>query len=827
MAENGSNELVDGLARQRAQDPGFGAWLQQLAAAKLPLPAVGELRQRWEALQARGPGAKKAPHERPPAPGALARALALADDAVWQPPWLYLALRLEVGQWRYLRLHVEHPLVESIALRAFLAAKERLVLGDTEPYPWPLELDFGVFRGALPRARDARGIGQGLTQSCHWLAERLARGGSPAAAQLVAFLGQVRHRGRPLLLQPELLQPEPLRQALARADAELAAVASSARWPAIEERLSALGFAPGWGGTAGRARETMRLLSDLLAAPDTTGLQRLFARLPLVTSVVVISPHGFFGQAHVLGRADTGGQVVYILDQVRALEGELRRRFADQGLEIDPQIIVVTRLIPESPSTTCSEPIEAIGGTRHAHIMRVPFRDRSGEVVPQWISRFELWPYLEDFAAEVERELLAELGGPPSLLLGNYSDGNLVAWLIAQRQGVTLGSVAHALEKTKRPHADLEWRRHDRQYHFGCQVSADLLAMNGADFVVVSSFQELAGTAAGGVGQYESHAAFTLPGLYRVVDGVDPFDARFNILPPGADPAVYFPYDESARRFTDLHTELEELLYGDDVRPDARGVLEDRDKPLLFAITRLDRVKNISGLVEWFGRSPRLREQVNLLVVAGRVDPGRTDDDDERGQIERLHDLMDEHQLDGQLRWLGLLLEKALVGELYRYVADSRGAFVQPAVHEGFGLTVIEAMSCGLPTFATCHGGPREIIEDGSSGFHLDPAQGEQAAERMAEFFERCRDDPARWTMVSRAALERVELHYNWARYAERLVTLTQVSRCCGQLAAREREPMARYLETFYTLQLRPLMKQVPRRDYAAGPLQPGRTGGD
>ena len=41
--------------------------------------------------------------------------------------------------------------------------------------------------------------------------------------------------------------------------------------------------------------------------------------------------------------------------------------------------------------------------------------------------------------------------------------------------------------------------------------------------------------------------------------------------------------------------------------------------------------------------------------------------------------------------------------------ADKHGAFVQPALYEAFGLTVVEAMSCGLPTFATNQGGPAEV----------------------------------------------------------------------------------------------------------------------
>lgn len=63
------------------------------------------------------------------------------------------------------------------------------------------------------------------------------------------------------------------------------------------------------------------------------------------------------------------------------------------------------------------------------------------------------------------------------------------------------------------------------------------------------------------VGQYESHSAFSLPGLYRVVNGIDVFDPKFNIVSPGADTTVYFPFTEKKRRLTDLHGRIEKLLY--------------------------------------------------------------------------------------------------------------------------------------------------------------------------------------------------------------------------------------------------------------------------
>lgn len=63
------------------------------------------------------------------------------------------------------------------------------------------------------------------------------------------------------------------------------------------------------------------------------------------------------------------------------------------------------------------------------------------------------------------------------------------------------------------------------------------------------------------VGQYESHIAFTLPDLYRVVHGIDVFDPKFNIVSPGADMGIYFPYSDKERRLTSLHGSIEELLY--------------------------------------------------------------------------------------------------------------------------------------------------------------------------------------------------------------------------------------------------------------------------
>jgi N-acetyl-alpha-D-glucosaminyl L-malate synthase BshA len=48
--------------------------------------------------------------------------------------------------------------------------------------------------------------------------------------------------------------------------------------------------------------------------------------------------------------------------------------------------------------------------------------------------------------------------------------------------------------------------------------------------------------------------------------------------------------------------------------------------------------------------------------------------------------------------------------------------FLLPSHHESFGLAALEAMACGTVVIATNVGGTREVIDDGTSGFLLHPA---------------------------------------------------------------------------------------------------------
>jgi len=729
----------------------------------------------------------------------LARMVSRCQEAATDGHFVYFAQRQYIGTWHYYRVHVDTLELIEVPVEEYLAFKERLVdSGKTDP--WPLEIDLTPFNREFPRLRESRSIGHGVSFLNRMLSSSLSS--DVAAEKLIDFLRVHHIRGQQLMLNGNLPDVESVRRALRRANRHLAELSDDTPWSEFSGRMKELGFECGWGKDAARARDTFRLLSDILQAPAPRELERFLARVPMIFSVVILTPHGYFGQSGVLGLPDTGGQVVYILDQVRALEREMFLRLEAQGIEIEPEILVVTRLIPEARGTTCDQPREAIAGTRNAKILRVPFRDSSGEVIPQWISRFKIWPYLERFTDEVQREVLSELGRRPGIIIGNYSDGNLVASLLSRRLGVTQCTIAHALEKAKYLMSDLFWRDNEERYHFSCQFTADLIAMNTSDFIVASTFQEIAGTPET-VGQYESYRTFTMPGLYRVVDGVDVFDPKFNIVSPGADPEVYFPYSETDRRLNSLHPQLAELVFGDGSGQPVHGHLADRGKPLIFTMARLDRIKNLTGLVEWYGAHPRLRELANLLVIGGHVDEAESSDDEEQDQIRRMHELFALHGLDDCVRWVASQSDRTVNGELYRFVADTRGAFVQPALFEAYGLTVIEAMASGLPIFATCFGGPSEIVVDKISGFHIDPNHGDVVAGQIADFFERCSADPEYWERISRGAIDRVEAHYTWKLYGERIMTLARVYGFWKYVTNLEREETRRYLEMFYSLQYR------------------------
>ncbi|KAL3618100.1 Sucrose synthase 6 [Castilleja foliolosa] len=753
--------------------------------------------------------------------GTLGDILSSTQEAAVVPPHVAFAIRHNPGFWDYVKVDSNSLAVDIITSTDYLKFKEMIFDESWAKDENALEIDFGSFDVNTPKLALSSSIGNGLGYVSKFMTS-MKGGPTESAKPLIDYLLTLERKGEKLMINETLNTVAKLQAALIIGEVYVSAFPKDTPYQNFEKRLKEWGFEKGWGNNAETVRQTMKIVSEILQAPDPIKMEAFFSRLPVIYNVVIFSVHGYFGQADVLGLPDTGGQVVYILDQVRAIEEELLMRIKQQGLNVKPQILVVTRLIPDAKGNKCSQETEPIVNTMHSHILRVPFNTEKG-VLGQWVSRFDIYPYLERFSQDATAKILELMEGKPDLILGNYTDGNLVASLVASKLEVPLGTIAHALEKTKYEDSDVNWKDLDSKYHFSCQFTADMIAMNAADFIITSTYQEIAGSK-NRAGQYESHVAFTMPGLYRVVSGINVFDPKFNIASPGADQSVYFPFSEKKKRLVKFQPAIEELLYSKHENEEHIGFLTDKKKPIIFSMARLDTVKNITGLTEWFGKSKRLQSLVNLVIVGGFFDPSKSKDREEISEITKMHSLIEKHQLKGHIRWISAQTDRYRNSELYRCIADTKGAFVQPALYEAFGLTVIEAMNCGLPTFATNQGGPAEIIVDGVSGFHIDPNNGDESSNRIADFFEKCKSDSRVWNKMSHAGLKRIEECYTWKIYANKVLNMGLAYGFWRELNKEQKQAKQRYIDMFYNLQFRKMAKNIAMPSEESKPTAPSEA---
>ncbi|WP_445299462.1 MULTISPECIES: glycosyltransferase [unclassified Microcoleus] len=226
-------------------------------------------------------------------------------------------------------------------------------------------------------------------------------------------------------------------------------------------------------------------------------------------------------------------------------------------------------------------------------------------------------------------------------------------------------------------------------------------------------------------------------------------------------------------------------------------------------MARLDRIKNLTGLAELFGKSQELQEKCNLILVAGKLRVEETEDYEEAEEIKKLYAIIDQYNLHGKIRWLGVRLSKSLSGEIYRVIADTQGIFVQPALFEAFGLTILEAMITGIPTFGTQFGGPLEIIQDGVNGFYINPTNHQETAQKILDFLSKCEHNPNYWYKISTRGIDRVYSTYTWKIHTTKLLTLARTYGFWNYSSKENREDMLRYIESLFYLIYKPKAKAL------------------
>lgn len=181
-------------------------------------------------------------------------------------------------------------------------------------------------------------------------------------------------------------------------------------------------------------------------------------------------------------------------------------------------------------------------------------------------------------------------------------------------------------------------------------------------------------------------------------------------------------------------------------------------KPLILAIARPVEKKNLLHLARCYARSPQLRARANLVILAGQH-IGLREGSEEARVISGLCDLRRTYGMEDCMA-LPPAHDNADVAGLYRYAARSKGVFVNPALHEPFGLTLLEAAAVGLPVIATDRGGPVDILAGTGHGLTVSPDDAPALTEALSQIL----GSPRLWHGFSRAARERAGL-FGWQSY--------------------------------------------------------------
>ncbi|KAM6556268.1 hypothetical protein CsatB_003287 [Cannabis sativa] len=451
--------------------------------------------------------------------------------------------------------------------------------------------------------------------------------------------------------------------------------------------------------------------------------------------IVLISMHGLVrGQNMELGKdSDTGGQVKYVVELARALANT-------NGVY---RVDLLTRQITSTDvDSSYGEPNEMLccptdaTGSCGAYIVRLPCGPRN-----EYIPKESLWPHIQEFVdgalahiVNMARVLGEQVntGKPtwPYVIHGHYADGGEAAARLSAALNVPMVMTGHSLGRNKFEQL-LKQGRFSKEdinatYRIMRRIEAEELAIDAAEMVVTSTHQEIDE-------QWGLYDGFDLKlerklrvRRRRGVSCLGRYMPRMVVIPPGMD----FSNLATTTDITESDSaDLKSLINSGrgQQKPNLPPIWSEimrfftnPHKPIILALSRPDPKKNVTTLLKAYGECQALRELANLTLILGN-----------RDDIEEMHNsssvvlttvlkLIDRYDLYGQVAYPKHHKQHD-VPEIYRLAAKTKGVFINPALVEPFGLTIIEAAAYGLPVVATKNGGPVDILKALNNGVLVDP----------------------------------------------------------------------------------------------------------
>ena len=443
--------------------------------------------------------------------------------------------------------------------------------------------------------------------------------------------------------------------------------------------------------------------------------------------IALISLHGLIrGEEPELGRdADTGGQVLYVLDLARALA---------EHPDVSRVELMTRQILSTNVDYQYGEPLEQIAD--RAWIRRLPFGPH------RYLYKEHLWPYLPQF---VDNALVhfREIGRVPDVIHSHYADAGDAGIRLSRLITAPLVHTGHSLGRVKKQRLlekGLTQEVIEERYHMSRRIEGEERVLERANLIIASTQQEVD----------EQYGMY--PGIVR---------KKMTVIPPGVDLGRFRP-PRKGEKF--------------EVASVINRFLEQPTKPMILAVQRPDERKNLETLIRAYGESESLRELANLVLLIGTRDDIDTVSKSQRKVLQQMLRLIDRYDLYGSVAYPKQHSSED-IAEIYRLAASRRGVFVNPALTEPFGLTLIEAAASGLPIVATNDGGPQEIVRICSNGVLIDPLDADALSRNLFESIT----DRTEWSRRSRAGIRGADRNFSWnghvAQYLKRIKPLQRKRR--------------------------------------------------
>ncbi len=450
--------------------------------------------------------------------------------------------------------------------------------------------------------------------------------------------------------------------------------------------------------------------------------------------IALISIHGLLRSQNLeLGYdADTGGQIKYVVDLATSLSK------APNVERVD----LVTRLIKDDNiEDDYSKSREYL--TEKARIIRI----KAGP--EKYLPKEKIWNYLDLFS----RNLLAWFESQdrmPDIIHSHYADSGYVASNISELTKIPFAHTGHSLGRNKQKHL-ISSGMHPKEianlYNIDRRIKAEEDILSKAKITIASTQDEV-------LNQYK-------PYNFYKPDSIA-------IIAPGINVEEFKPSIPQSNLSETKKTIL--------------PFLTDPDKPIILTISRPDRRKNITTLIRAYAESEFLQNFANLVIVAGNRDDIRKLNNNAQSIWIEILLLIDYYNLYGKVAFPKQHNPKE-ISAFYRLAALSQGIFINPALTEPFGLTLLESSACGLPFVATNNGGPVDIVRECRSGLLVDPLK---ISEIQSASIKLLRNREL-WLKYSLNGIKYVKEKYSWEAHVKKYLNLIY------PILESKRNPIARY----------------------------------